>query len=187
LKCNKFYIIAMAASGKSTFAAKHSNYRGYHVIDYAERLPSISLWTKLILYLSRLVKPLRKLVKKRPDVVARRQKHYFSQAFDFITNHDEPIVVFGRLPPNEFEDLPVHDRIRFAMVLIPEDDHRRNCGSRKKELRNPLPFFHHWTTDFEKISELRNHLQDYAKQHDITVYESFSGAIDDMHLRFNDE
>jgi 2-phosphoglycerate kinase len=117
-------------------------------------------------------------------MIARRQENYFSQAFQYIINHNEPIVVFGRRTPNEFEELPVHDSIKFAMVLIPEEDHRRNCASRKQELRNPLPFFHHWTTDFDKISQLRNNLTDYAKQHDIPVYDSFTDAIDNMRERY---
>jgi hypothetical protein len=184
LKCDKFYIIAMAASGKSTFTAENPTYNGYRVVDYAERLPSLSWSTNLVLYLSRFLRPLRKLVKHRPEMAARRQEHYFSQAFAYIINHKEPIVVFGRRPPCEFEELSVHDSIKFAMILIPEEDHRRNCASRKQELRNPLPFFHHWTTDFDKIGERRNSLTDYAKQHDIPVYESFTGAIDDMHERY---
>ena len=185
LKCEKFYIIAMAASGKSTFANNYPTYNGYRTIDFAERLPPISKWTKLILYVSRIIKPLRKIIRHRPEMVARRENNYFRQAFDFIIGHDQPIVVFGRRPPNEFEDLPVHDKIKFAMVLIPEGDHRRNCASRKKELRNPFPLFHHWTTDFEKIQSVRNSLKRYAEVHDITVYDSISGAIDDMHRRFN--
>lgn len=187
MKNNKFYIIAMAASGKSTFALQNPVYNGYQVVDFAKHLPSQTFWTRLVLYFSRFVKPLRKLVSSRPDRVARRQKNYFSQAFEFIANHQEPIVVFGRRTPDEFEKLPVHDSVRFAMVLIPEEDHRRNCASRKRELRNPLPLFHHWTTDFNKIIEIRHNLTDYAKQHDIPVYDSFTGAIDAMHRRFSSE
>ena len=173
----------MAASGKSTFASKHPTYSGYHIVDYAERLPSVSRSTNLVLYLSRLLKPLRKLVRDRPEMIARSQEKYFSQAFEYINSQNEPIVVLGRRPPNEFEELLVHDTIKFAMVLIPEEDHRRNCASRKKELRNPLPFFHHWTTDFDRICEIRNNLTDYVKQHGIPVYESFAVAIDNMHER----
>ena len=187
LKCDKFYIIAMAASGKSTFAAEHPIYDGYKTVDYAEHLPPMSWWTNLILYVSRIIKPLRKLIRHRPDMVARREKHYFLNVFDFIIKHEKPIVIFGRRPPIKFEELPVHDRIKFAMVLIPEEDHRRNCASRKKDLRNPLPFFHHWTTDFEMINDRRNSLTNYAEEHNIQVYDSFAGAIEDMHKRFNSE
>lgn len=185
MKCDKFYIIAMAASGKSTFAASNPVYNGYKTVDYAEHLPPISPSTKLVLYASRLIKPLRKTIRNRPEMVARRRNQYFSEVFEFTANYPGPVAVFGRKPPDDFERLAVHNTIKFAMVLIPEEEHRRNCFSRKKELRNPLPLFHHWTTDFEKIMKLRNRLSDFANQHGITVYDSFSGAIDDMHRRFN--
>ncbi len=187
MKCNKFYIIAMAASGKSTFAVQNPIYNGYQIIDFATKLPSLTLWTRAVLYISRFVKPLKKLVSGRPDRIARRQANYFSHAFEYIVNKKEPIVIFGRRTPNEFEKLPVHDSVRFAMVLIPEEDHRRNCVSRKRDLRNPFPLFHHWTTDFDNISEIRKNLRGYAEQHDIPVYDSFAGAIDDMHRRFSSE
>ena len=182
---DKFYIIAMAASGKSTFSRQNPEYRGYRVVDFAERLPPISRWTSFILYLSRIVKPLEKTVRRRPDMIARRKANYFRDAFDFITEHNKPVVVLGRKPPEDFENLPVHDSVKFAMVLIPEDKHRAHCAARRKELRNPLPMFHHWTTDFEKIKDLRRELGDYALRHDIAVYDDFSAAIDDMHSRFN--
>lgn len=174
----------MAASGKSTFAKLNPDYNGYHVVDFEVRLPARTLWTRLVLYASRVLKPVRILVSGRPDQIARSQKNYFSRVFEYIINHQEPLVVFGRRTPENFEELSVHDSIRFAMVMIPEEEHRRNCASRKRELRNPFPFLHHWTTDFDKIRRMRLSVTDYANRHNIVVYDSFTAAIDDLHKRY---
>lgn len=184
MTCSKFYIIAMAASGKSTFAATHPVYKGYRIVDFEDHLPPFPFSTKLILYLSRLLRPLRKLVRNRPEVIAQKKVNYFDRVFDYMTECTDPVVVFGRTPTHEFRNLPVHDTIKFAVVLIPEDQHRRNCASRKRDLKNPIPFFHHWTTDFDKILAVRSEIIDFADSNDVAVYDSFPAAIDDLHARF---
>ena len=173
----------MAASGKSTFAAKNSTYKGYRVVDFEDQLPPFPFSTRLVLYLARLFRPLRKLVRNRPEVVAQKKANYFARVFDYMARCTEPVVVVGRTPTHEFKKLPVHDTIKFAVVLIPEEQHRRNCVSRKRDLKNPIPFFHHWTTDFDKILAIRKEIIEFASANDIPVYPSFAAAIDDLHTK----
>lgn len=176
--------MAMAATGKSTFAGKNDSYLGYTIVDFAERIPQFSYVTRALLYLSRIIRPLRRIAVKRPDMAGHFKGSYFDQAFDFILNQDKPIVVLGRKTFDTFDHQKYDGVIEFSIVLIPEEDHRRNCAARKKQMRNPLPFFHHWTTDFEKIKRVRVGFRDHAAKHGITVYESIPEAIEDMHRKF---
>ena len=120
----------------------------------------------------------------RPDMASRSRDNYFARPSTTSSTMKNRSWFFGRRPPKEFADLPVHGSIRFSMVLIPNDGHRRNCASRKKKLRNPLLFFRYWTTDFDQIRQIRKNLSAYAKQHDRHVYDRFTVAIDNMHERY---
>ncbi|MBT8080250.1 MAG: hypothetical protein KJO31_16845 [Gammaproteobacteria bacterium] len=182
--CKRFYIMASAASGKSTFAGQNETYRGYRIIDYAARLGEYTLTTRILLYLTRFLPFLRPSLLKRKDFASRYRGSYFDQAFEFLLGHDEPVVVFGRKTLDGFDHQQFDHEVAFAMVLIPEDHHRRNCASRKSQMRNPIPFFNHWTTDFEQIQEVRDNMRRHAEKHNITIYDSFQGAIDDLHRRF---
>ena len=64
----KFYIMAGAATGKSTFAGKHETYRGCHIVDYAQRISEFSPGTKLLLYVSRRFPPARRMAVRRSDM-----------------------------------------------------------------------------------------------------------------------
>ena len=186
-RIDKFYIMAMAATGKSTFANRHPYYRGYRVIDFAEELPKRTLAASILLYLSRTNKRLRHWLRQR-GVEADRIKHaYFDRAFARLDEAQEPTVLLGRRTRSNFRELPFHDRVRFAMVLIPEEQHREQVQNRKRSMRNFLPFLDHWTTNFDSIMTIRKEMQDYAEEFDVPVYESIDAAIDAMHKAYGGE
>ena len=184
----RFYIMAMAATGKSTFTDKHDSYLGYRVVDFGEDLPKRRLSTRILLYVARFVPPLRLALQNRPDMKDRFRHAYFDQAFDFLTSREEPTILLGRRTRENYRELvEQHDSVRFAMVLIPEENHRRNCAARKKKMRNPIPYFHHWTTDFSKILKIRKQMSDYAREFDIPVYDDIESAIQAMHRQYGVE
>ena len=183
----KFYIMAMAATGKSTFARNHPHYRGYRVIDFADELPQRSLFTSALLYVSRFNTRLRNWLRNRGAEAGRFKHAYFEKAFARLDGSDEPMALLGRRTRSNYRELPYHDRMRFAMVLIPEEQHRKQVESRKSSMRNFLPFLDHWTTNFDNIVKIRQEMQDYAEQFDIPVYESIDAAIDAMHKAYGGE
>ena len=178
--CDRFYIMAMAASGKSTFTRANSTYRGYRIVDFGEDLPERRLSTRVLLYIGRFFPALRRALRNRPDMKDRYRHSYFDKAFEFLADSDEPTILLGRRTRSNYRDLEAHDYVKFAMVLIPEENHRRNCKARKKSMRNPIPYFHHWTTDFEKIKKIRQEMAEYAEAFNIPVYESIEATIDAM-------
>lgn len=171
------YIMSMAASGKSTFAKRNPSFRGNTIVDFAQELPKRHWSVKWLLYLSRVAPFLRKMVREDDSIVALRSQNYMPRVFSFLSSTDTPHVVLGILPPENLEEYPEFGDVRFGMVLINEEDHRRNCESRRREMKNPIPFLHHWTTDFQKIQAVRLVVLDYAHRHNIPVFESFSHAI----------
>ena len=182
---NKFYIMAMAATGKSTFTNKHSHYLGYRVVDFGEELPQRRLSTRILLYISRFFPRLRIAMQNRPDMKDRFRHAYFDQAFDYINQCEEPIAMLRRRTRENYRELVAkHDRVRFSMVMIPEEEHRQHCAARKKSMRNPFPRFHHWTTDFSKIMKVRREMYAYAEEFDIPVYEDIESAIQAMHREY---
>ena len=184
-RIDKFYIMAMAATGKSTFTNKHQTYLGYRVVDFGEELPQRRLSTRILLYISRFFPPLRAMIQNRPDMKDRFRHAYFDRAFDYINQHDSPIVMLGRRTRENYRELVAkHDKVRFSMVMIPEEEHRQHCAARKKSMRNPIPFFHHWTTDFSKILKIRKEMYAYAEEFDIPVYEDIESAIQAMHRQY---
>ena len=178
---NKFYIMAMAATGKTTFAGQNEAYLGYRVVDYAGEKPEYSFVTKALLSLSRVIRPLRRLAVRRPDMAGHFKESYFDKAINFMREHDGPIVLLGRRTLDDFDHQKFEGEIAFSMVMLSEDDHREHCATRKKHIRNPRPFFHHWTTDFEKIKRLREAFQAHAQKHGIPMYRSIPAAIEEMH------
>lgn len=186
-RIDKFYIMAMAATGKSTFVSRHSHYLGYAVVDFGEELPQRRLSTRILLYLSRFLPSIRKAIHDRPDMQDRFRQAYFDKAFDFMDSCDEPVVLLGRRTRSNYRELGVHDRVRFSMVMIPEEQHRDHVASRRSSMRNFLPRFHHWTTDFDKILTVRKEMLAYAEQFDIPVYDSIEGAIEAMHEAYGGE
>ncbi|MBT8083296.1 MAG: hypothetical protein KJO56_12800 [Gammaproteobacteria bacterium] len=183
---DKFFVMAMAATGKSTFVRRHPHYRGYRVVDFAEELPPQRLSTRILLYLARFIPAIRKAIHNRSDVKDRYRQAYFDKAFAFMDACEEPLVLLGRRTRNNYKELGVHDRVRFSMVLIPEERHRNQVASRKSTMRNFLPRFHHWTTDFERVRKIRGEMRAYADKFDIPVYDSIEGAIDAMHEAYGD-
>ena len=173
----KIYIMSTSASGKSTFARKFPTFEGYKIVDFAQELPSLSALTKVVAYLSRVAPFLEKIRRKRKDVIALNTDHYFASVFAYLNRQTEPVVVMGRRAPENLEDYEMFNDVAFAMVLVPEKDHRRNSKARKRQSRIPLPFFHHWSTDFTRIMDLRKKSREYSKRHNIPVFESFSSAI----------
>ena len=169
--------MSIAASGKSTFATKYPSFEGYKIVDFAQELPSRSAVTKVLLYLSRVAPCLETILRKRKDMIAINTDHYFANVYAYLTRQTQPVVVMGRRTPDNPGDSEMFNDVALAMVLVPEDDHKRNCKARKHKLRNPLPFFHHRTTDFRRIMNAREQSQEYATHHDIPVFESFSSAI----------
>lgn len=179
-RSDKFYVMAPAASGKSTFAGKFGEYAGCRVVDFEDELPEYSLITKLLLYFGRLAPSLRKIAAKRPDMVGHMKSTYFDKVFDFVLQHEEPLILLGRKTPDDFDHDSFGGAIKFSVVVVPEADHRRNCAARKKQMRNPLPFLHHWTTDFDKVRKMRKIFEAHAEQHGLPVHESFESAVDAM-------
>lgn len=174
----KIYIFAPAASGKSTFNRLHQNYKGFQIVDFASMLPKPSVSVKLLFYLSRILPPLRSLARRSKSVL--RSEKYFTQIFKFLREAKQDTIVFGRRPPN---DLRPYADIEFALILIPDENHLRNCNSRRKEMRNPIPFMHHWTTDFKKVKAVRTKLGLYAQERGIPIFQDFKTAIDYMIVR----
>ena len=171
VRCNKFYIIATAASGKSTFTDQNDSYLGYQVVDFDKRLPDYSFITKIIPYLSRLHPALRHLAAKRPDFADHMKNSYFQQLFDSILKQDGPIVVLGRKTLDDLDHRKYRDSIEFSIVLIPEDDHRRNRASRKKQMRNPFPFFIIGRPTLKKSDPYD---RDFDRMHRSTVFPSMT-------------
>ncbi len=182
--CSRFYIMAMAASGKSTFTNANSTYRGYSIVDFGDDLPKRRFSTRVILYFGRFIPALRRMIRNRPDMKDRYRHSYFDQAFKFLKDSTDPTIILGRRTRTNYRELDVHDDVKFSMVVIPEELHRRNCKARKKSMRNPIPYFHHWTTDFEKIKKIRKEMLDYAKEFDIPVYQSIEEAIHAMDKQY---
>ena len=183
---DKFYIMAMAATGKSTFTNKYDTYLGYKVVDFGgAQLPPRRLSTRILLYISRFFPPLRVLIRNRPDMKDRFRHAYFDQAFEFLNKQEEPIVLLGRRTRENYRELAAeNDKVRFSMVMIPEEEHRQHCAARKKSMRNPIPYFHHWTTNFDKILKIRKEMYAYAEQFDIPVCEDIETASKAMHRQY---
>lgn len=174
----RIYLMSMAASGKSTFARDHRFFEGYRVVDFAGRLPQKKPLTKFLLYISRPIPILQRAIKKNKGLVAIHQQYYFDAVIDLMRNHDGPIVVLGRRLPNNFSEIEFLKTVAIGMVIVPEEQHHRNCMARKRKMRNPLPFFNHWTTNFQKVLDVRKTMTDYADRHQITVYDGFTQAIE---------
>jgi hypothetical protein len=170
--------MSMAASGKSTFARNNEFYSGYRVVDYAVHLPPQRFWVRLLLYLSRPFPPLRRALRNVRDMRAIDRRNYFAGVLQMMREHDGPIAVLGRRLPEDFRRNPAFDAIAVGLVLIPEERHRENVRSRRKEMRNPFPFMHHWTTDFEKVREVREEMRDFARRHGVPVFDDFPTAIE---------
>ena len=94
-RIDKFFVMAMAATGKSTFVRRHPHYRGYRVVDFAEELPPQRLSTRFLLYISRFIPAIRKAIHQRPDVQDRYRQAYFDKAFAFMDACDEPLHLLG--------------------------------------------------------------------------------------------
>lgn len=180
MTAKRIYVISMAASGKSTFARNNPTYNGCRVVDYAQELPTKSPWTKFVLYLSRALPILRRAVRRNKDLVAINRINYFEGVLDLFEQSRSPTAVMGRRLPENFKSDPRFASLTPAVVLIPEEDHRRNCAARRKEMRNPLPFMHHWTTDFDKVRRVREQTRSFAERHGIPVFDSFGDAIDTL-------
>ena len=174
MTCNKFYIRAPAASGKSTFARQHPQFLGYEIIDFARHRPRPSVIRRIIVSLSRLGVRLRWLL---PD----SSKSYFDALSAFMLRHEGPVVVLGSRTPRLPEQIRGSTVTLSSLVLIPEADHRRNCRAREHERRAHFPFLPHWSTSFERIQRARDRLVRNAQQRDIPLYDSFPAAIRAMH------
>ena len=183
MSCNKFYMMAGAAVGKSTFAGQRDHFLGYRVVDFDDELPPRSFITWILMYLSRVMPRLRRVAKMRSDMVLRRREPYFEHAINFLLKQDEPVVVMGRKTPDDFDHQKYAGQIEFSIVLLSEEEHKRNCAARKKRMRNPLPFFNHWSTDFERIRRIREQFRTHAARHNIPVYDSIPAAIEGMHQK----
>jgi len=183
MKNEKLYIMAMAATGKSTFAGMHPNYHGYRVVDFAKQLPRRRALTRAAHYVARVLPVAHRFVRNRPEMIARRHRNYFEAAFEFLRSSKEPVVVLGRRGPEDDSLMPPTDGVTLGMILLPEEKHREHARARKKKHRNFLPFFHHWTTNFDELKIIRDGMIAYAKRHNIPVYASFAEAIDEMSTR----
>ncbi len=174
------YLMSLAASGKSSFASNHIQYKGYSVVDFAQRLPGRNLLAVALLYVCRPFPALQLKLRQNKRLNKVGPHYYFDAVADFMRHHYGPLVIMGRrLPPHVLND-EAFPSAALGIVMIPEEQHRRQCESRRQELRNPLPFFDHWTTDFDKVKKLRQDMTDYAESHGIGVFESFASAIDSL-------
>lgn len=176
----RIYLMSVAASGKSTFAREHEFYSGYRIVDYASRLPEQPLWARLILYLTRPFPALRRELRKMRNLRALDHDSYFAGVLELMHGHAGPLAVLGRRLPDDFRRDDAFHGVEIGLVLIPEEQHRRNCLARRGEMRNPLPFMHHWTTEFDKIQRMRKRAKHFAEHHGIPVFDSFRTAIDEL-------
>jgi len=169
----RIYVFAPAASGKTTFNSKIKRKGRFQIIDFDMLLPNISCITKILSYIGRAISPFKNLSRKTKSFTG--PKEYQNLIFNWLRQQETDTIVFGRRPPL---DLSQFDDIEFALVLIPEKDHVKNCHSRKNQMRNPIPFMHHWTTNFVKVKKIRDELREYAKKRNIPIYNPFTNAID---------
>jgi len=173
----KIYLMSPAASGKSTFAGKHGYYRGYKVVDSAQLMPEANGVVKLILYFARVFPQVKRLVRNNPIVQSNSPSQYYAKVLEYMRSESEPVVMLGRRGPVDLR--PCGD-IVFGVVQIPWKQHQLNCQRRRSQLRNPLPFFHHWTTDTRKIESARVLFLEYAERHNLRLFDSFANAIDEL-------
>lgn len=169
--------MAVAATGKSRFADLNANYHGYRVVDFAEKLPKPNLVVKALLYLGRRFVWFARLTRNSQFTQAKMAHNYHRSIIRFLRASDVPTVVLGRPGPADISDL---SDITMGAVLLPWSQHRRNCESRRKQLRNPLRPFDHRTTHENEITRLRGLLQDYAQEREIPIFDSFEDALDTL-------
>ena len=173
--------MSLAASGKSSFAAKHKTlYRGYRVVDFAGHLPRRNPLAVALLYLSRPFPELQLRLRRIPWLNNVGPHYYYDAVAEFMQRHNEPMVIMGRRLPPRVLNNEVFSSAALGIVMIPEEQHRQQCDFRRRELRNPLPFFDHWTTNFEEMKKLRRDMYVYAAAHGIEVFDSFSSAINSL-------
>jgi|SRR5690606_9190781 len=180
MRSERIYLMSMAASGKSTFARENEFYSGYRIVDYARHLPPPRWWVRLLLYVGRPFPFVKRALRNVRDLRAIDRKNYFAGVLEMIHSHDGPIAVLGRRLPEDFRDSGIFDEVAVGLVLIPEERHRQNCLSRRKEMRNPFPFLHHWTTDFDKVRAVREEMRAFAERHGVPVFEDFRTAIEQL-------
>lgn len=176
----RIYLMSVAASGKSTFVREREFCSGYRVVDYANHLPKQPLWARLILYLSRPFPALRRWLRRSRSLRALDHGSYFAGVLELMHSHEGPIAVLGRRLPEDFERSGAFHGVAVGLVLIPEEQHRRNCLARRGQMRNPIPFMHHWTTRFDNIRTMRAAAKDFAERHGVPVFDSFRIAIDEL-------
>jgi hypothetical protein len=169
----KIYVMSVACTGKTTFAARTPYLAGCRIVDSEELLPEIPGIVNRLLFVARVIPWLRTLLRCH-KVLAARHDEYYKRVFEFLRAHDEPVAVLGRPGP---EDLSPYGDITFGAVLIPWEEHRQRYQQRRRELRNPLPFLHHRSTNPDRLKALREHLAEYARSRRIPVFESLAEAV----------
>ncbi len=178
MSANHIYLMSLAASGKSTFAARYPEYAGYRVVDFASKLPRNNPLVLALFYIVRPFPALQRRARLSPRLNKVGPHYYFDAVTEFMDSAEQPMIVMGRRLRPQYLESETFRRARLGIVMIPEERHRRQCEQRRRELRNFLPWFDHWTTNFDKVRELRQSLLDYARQHDIEVFESFEDAVE---------
>lgn len=183
----KIYIMAAPATGKSTFVSANKRYKGIKVIDFSEIAsrgarnqgksygPAArkGVFRRLAKYLRNKLFDLHKRA-MRTDTAQRiphTGKSYHEEIVSYLRSQNEPVIVLGRIgPPNpeRFSD------IVFGAVLIPEQDHQRNC--RQRRLHRPNSDM----CDFSAVSVRRRQLSEYAEQYNIPIFPSFMSALDGL-------
>lgn len=176
-KISRIYIMAPGATGKSTFANANPIYAKHRVVDFATFLPEPRGILKVMDYLGRRIGFLKRIARNSQTLEARKPENYYKNIFAYLREQDESVVVFGRLGP---KDISHYEDIRFGIVMLAEDQHRKQCEMRKKQLRNFLPFMNHWTTDFENMKSIRDNFINYSEKHNIKIYLNFTEAINDL-------
>ena len=172
--------MSMAASGKSRFSKENPIFHGYRIVDFAQQLPKRPFWINALLYVGRAFPFILNLIRNQASIAILDSEQFTPLMYSFLSEQSDPTVILGKIPSEDLDKYPQFESTVFGMVLIPEADHRRNCQSRKKEMRNPIPFFHHWTTNFKKIQAIREEVSNYASRHDIPIFDSFSRAITEL-------
>ncbi len=172
--------MSMAASGKSRFSQENPVFHGYRIVDFAQQLPNRPLWIKALLYVGRVFPFILNLIKNNDSIAILDSEQYMPRMFSFLSEQADPTVILGKIASEDLDSYPQYESTVFGMVLIPEADHRKNCQSRKKEMRNPIPFLHHWTTDFVKIQAIREEVSSYARRHEIPIFDNFFSAITEL-------
>lgn len=146
----KIYLMTTTCSGKSYFAREHAHYCGLEVVDFSKINKRMTEQSEL----------------ESADVPS---GSYRERILEYLLQRTDPVCVMGR---RGSPDPPMSVGIDYGAVLLPVDEHRRNWEARR--LANPST---RWRK-FDDIEDKREKLRIYAGQYGISIFPSFTSAIE---------